>query len=113
LHNRTVYAAPPVGGSAYGFARSFRYTQTFGLNIPTPLLRHSLSALQMLRISLFWPPNLCYYCASGIHTAETAGAQKAVEGMGHEAQVWPRGEEKQEKKKPPQFKARRWVEAYH
>jgi hypothetical protein len=24
-HNRTVYASPPVGGSGYGFARSFRY----------------------------------------------------------------------------------------
>jgi hypothetical protein len=45
-HNRTVYASPPVGGSAYGFARSF------ALLIPTQNLRHILSALQMLRICL-------------------------------------------------------------
>jgi hypothetical protein len=50
-HNRTVYAAPPVGGLAYGFARSF------ALLIPTQNLRHSLSALEMLRISLSGPSN--------------------------------------------------------
>jgi hypothetical protein len=38
-------------------AGSLRYAQTFGLNIPVPLLRHSLSALEMLYISLFGPPN--------------------------------------------------------
>jgi hypothetical protein len=38
-HNRSVYASPPVGGSAYGFARSFATL------IPTQNLRHSLSAL--------------------------------------------------------------------
>jgi hypothetical protein len=31
--------------------------QTFGLNIPTPHSTHSLSALEMLRISLSGPPN--------------------------------------------------------
>jgi hypothetical protein len=36
---------PSVGGSASATARSLRYAQTFGLNIPTPLLRHSLQAL--------------------------------------------------------------------
>jgi hypothetical protein len=35
----------PVGGSGYGFARSFRCVRTFGLDIPTLLLRHSLPAL--------------------------------------------------------------------
>jgi hypothetical protein len=50
-HNRTVYASPPVGGSASATARSIASL------IPTPLLRHSLSALEMLRISLFGPPN--------------------------------------------------------
>ncbi|MDR0639969.1 MAG: transposase, partial [Spirochaetaceae bacterium] len=35
------------------------------------------------------------------------GAQKGVEGMGYKARVRPRGEEKQEKEKKPQFKARR------
>jgi hypothetical protein len=35
----------PVGGSVYGFARSFRCAQTFGLNIPAQNLRHILSAL--------------------------------------------------------------------
>jgi transposase len=37
------------------------------------------------------------------------GAQKTVEGMGYKAHIRPRGEEKQEKKKNQQFKARRWV----
>jgi hypothetical protein len=37
-------------------AWSFRYAQTFGLNIPTPLLHHILSALQMLQIYLSGPP---------------------------------------------------------
>jgi transposase len=37
------------------------------------------------------------------------GAQKIVEGMGYEAHIRSRGEEKQEKEKNPQFKARRWV----
>jgi hypothetical protein len=50
-HNRTVYASPPVGGSVSGFARSF------ALLIPTQNLRHSLTALKMLRIFLFGPPN--------------------------------------------------------
>jgi hypothetical protein len=44
--NRTVYASPPVGGSASATARSFRCAQTFGLNIPALLLRHSLPALE-------------------------------------------------------------------
>jgi hypothetical protein len=48
--NRSVYASPPVGGSASTMARSIASL------IPTPLLRHSLSALEMLRISLFGPP---------------------------------------------------------
>jgi hypothetical protein len=51
-HNRSVYASPPLaaratvllGRSAYGLA-------------PTQNLRHSLSALEMLRISLSGPPN--------------------------------------------------------
>jgi hypothetical protein len=47
-HNRSVYASPPVGGSGYGFARSFRYAQTFGLNIPTANLRHSLPEWKMV-----------------------------------------------------------------
>jgi transposase len=38
-----------------------------------------------------------------------AGAQKAVEGMGYEARIRPRREEKEEKKKNPRFKARRRV----
>ena len=38
-----------------------------------------------------------------------AGAQTVVEGMVYEAHIRPRGEEKQEKEKNPQFKARRWV----
>jgi hypothetical protein len=38
-HNRTVYASPPVGGSASATARSIASL------ISTPLLRHSLSAL--------------------------------------------------------------------
>jgi transposase len=38
-----------------------------------------------------------------------AGAQETVEGMGYKAHIRPRGKEKQEKKKNPQFKARRWV----
>jgi hypothetical protein len=50
-HNRTVCASPPVGGSA-----SIRLAQSLRF-IPTPLLRHSLSALEMLRISLFALPN--------------------------------------------------------
>jgi hypothetical protein len=49
-HNRSVYASPPVGGSGYGFARSIASL------IPTQNLRHILSALEMLRISLFGPP---------------------------------------------------------
>jgi hypothetical protein len=40
--------------------------------------------------------------------AEYADAQKVVEGMGYEAYIRPRGK-KQEKKKNPRFKARRWV----
>jgi hypothetical protein len=32
-----------------------RYAQTFGLNIPTPKLRHILSALRLLRKRLFGP----------------------------------------------------------
>jgi hypothetical protein len=48
-HNRSVYASPPVGGSASATARSFASL------IPTPLLRHILAALEMLRISLFGP----------------------------------------------------------
>jgi hypothetical protein len=48
-HNRSVYASPPVGGSASGFARS--------ATPPTAHSTHSLSALEMLRISLFGPPN--------------------------------------------------------
>jgi large exoprotein involved in heme utilization and adhesion len=39
LHNRTVYASPPVGGSGYGFARSIASL------IPTQNLRHILPAL--------------------------------------------------------------------
>jgi hypothetical protein len=50
-HNRSVYASPPVGGSGYGFARSFASL------IPTQNLRHSLSALQTQRVCLFGPPN--------------------------------------------------------
>jgi hypothetical protein len=50
-HNRPVYASPPVGGSAPATARSIASL------IPTPLLRHSLPALEMLRISLSGPPN--------------------------------------------------------
>jgi hypothetical protein len=38
-HNRTVYASPPVGGSAYVLARSIAPL------IPTPKLRHILPAL--------------------------------------------------------------------
>jgi hypothetical protein len=38
-HNRTVYASGPVGPSASATARSIATL------IPTPLLRHSLSAL--------------------------------------------------------------------
>jgi hypothetical protein len=34
-------------------ARSFRYAQTFGLNIPTPKLRHIFAALVLLRKLLF------------------------------------------------------------
>jgi hypothetical protein len=46
-HNRSVYTSPPVGGSASAMARSIASL------IPTPLLRHSLPALKMLRIFLF------------------------------------------------------------
>jgi hypothetical protein len=42
-HNRSVYASPPVGGSASATARSFAAL------IPTPLLRHILPALVLLR----------------------------------------------------------------
>jgi hypothetical protein len=48
-HNRSVYAQTrkagltPPGGADYATARSFRFAQTFGPNIPTPLLRHSLA----------------------------------------------------------------------
>jgi transposase len=37
------------------------------------------------------------------------GAQKIVERMGYKAHIRSRGEEKEEKEKDPQFKARRWV----
>ncbi|MDR2184678.1 MAG: hypothetical protein LBO80_03280 [Treponema sp.] len=50
-YNRAVSALPPVGGSGFRSPRSFRYAQTFGLNIPTAHYTHSLSALEMLRIS--------------------------------------------------------------
>jgi hypothetical protein len=52
-HNRTVYASSPVGGSGFRSPRSFRCAQTFGLNIPTPLFRHILPALVLLRKPLF------------------------------------------------------------
>jgi transposase len=42
------------------------------------------------------------------------GSQKVVEGMGYEAHIRSRGEEKSEKEKNREFKARRWVvEACH
>jgi IS5 family transposase len=37
------------------------------------------------------------------------GSQQAVEGMGYEAHIRSRGEEKKEKENNPEFKARRWV----
>jgi transposase len=37
------------------------------------------------------------------------GSQKLVEGMGYKGHIRPRGEEKQEKEKYPEFVARRWV----
>jgi hypothetical protein len=40
----------PLGGSGSGFARSIASL------IPTQNLRHILSALEMLRVSLFGPP---------------------------------------------------------
>jgi hypothetical protein len=49
-HNRPVYASPPLAA---------RPPQRLGHSaspIPTPLLRHILSALQMLRICLFGRP---------------------------------------------------------
>jgi hypothetical protein len=49
-HNRPVYASPPVGGSASATARSIASL------IPTPLLRHILSALQTLRVCLSGRP---------------------------------------------------------
>jgi hypothetical protein len=48
-HNRTVYASPPVGGSGYKKPQS-------GCALCAVFLRHILSALEMLRISLFGPP---------------------------------------------------------
>jgi transposase len=43
-----------------------------------------------------------------------AGSQEAAEGMGYEAHIQGRGEERSEKGKDPAFKARRWVvEACH
>jgi hypothetical protein len=42
-HNRTVYASPPVGGSGFRSARSFRYAPIPRLTPPT-----------------FWPPCKCY-----------------------------------------------------
>jgi predicted nucleotidyltransferase len=48
---------PPYGSPASAMAGSFRYAQAFGLNIPTPHSIHSLSALEMLRISLSGLPN--------------------------------------------------------
>jgi hypothetical protein len=55
----------PVSGSASTTARSFRFAQTFGLNIPTPLFRHILPALValptevMLRKPLFGLAKRC------------------------------------------------------
>ncbi|MDR2742443.1 MAG: hypothetical protein LBB98_09870, partial [Treponema sp.] len=43
--------------SGFRSPRSFRYAQTFGLNIPTAHYTHSLPALKMLRIFLFGPSN--------------------------------------------------------
>jgi transposase len=37
------------------------------------------------------------------------GAQNVVEEMGYKAHIQSRGEEKQEKKHNPEFRARRWV----
>jgi hypothetical protein len=45
-HNRTVYASPPNGGSGYEKPQS-----AYGLC--AVFLRHILTALEMLRISLF------------------------------------------------------------
>jgi hypothetical protein len=39
--------------------------------------------------------------------ARYRGSQNAVEGMGYKAHIRPRGEEKREKEKKPEFKARR------
>jgi hypothetical protein len=50
-HNNPVCALPSVDSLGYGFARSFTTL------IPTQNLRHSLSAPEMLRISLFGPSN--------------------------------------------------------
>jgi transposase len=36
-------------------------------------------------------------------------AQRVAEGMGYEAHIRGRGEEKREQEKNPEFKARRWV----
>jgi hypothetical protein len=53
----------PFGRSRIQSPGSLRYAQTFGLNIPTLLLRHSLPALvalpseAMLRIALLPAPN--------------------------------------------------------
>jgi hypothetical protein len=46
-HNRSVYASPPVGGSASAMARSIATL------IPTANLRHILPALVLLRKPLF------------------------------------------------------------
>jgi putative transposase len=37
------------------------------------------------------------------------GSQKVAEGMGYEAHIRGRGEERREKEKNPAFQARRWV----
>jgi transposase len=37
------------------------------------------------------------------------GAQNVVEGMGYKGHIRSRGEEKKEKEKNPEFRARRWV----
>jgi hypothetical protein len=50
-HNRTVYASPPVGGLG------FRSPRSVATLLPTAHSTHSLSALEMLRISLSGPPN--------------------------------------------------------
>jgi hypothetical protein len=43
-HYRTVYASP-LKRLGLRNGSGLRYAQTFGLNIPTPLLRHILPAL--------------------------------------------------------------------